>query len=173
MRLKIFTVVLVSLVFTALVSASSAKTSDKISVLRSCTDLFGAPVDSKRNLFEVSRFYALKVQFDNGGKLKELAVEPKYFYQEHNSAWVEPADFAFLSRAEYEEILGRLDNIKPRGRLIRESSAISIVTNMTAHHHDVYENAVLSWGELVDARQGQSLPLQVRWLRLDYSPRAR
>ena len=173
MRLKTLKVVLVSLVLAALVPAANAKTSDKLSVLRSCTELFGVPVVPKRNLFEVSRFYFLRVQFDDNGKLKELAVEPKYFFQEHNSDWVEPPDFAFLSKAEYEGILGRLDNIKRRGRLIRSSSAISFVTNMTAHHQDVYENAVLSWGELVDARRGQNPPLQVRWLRLDYSRRAR
>jgi len=150
-------------------SVTAANASERATVLNSCSEQFGAAVDLKLNLFEVSRFYVLRVQFDRRGRLSELAVEPKYFFENDHPDWQAPSDFAFLSKADYESLLVRLDKIRPRGHLVKESSGISVVTNLTAHRKVVYRNAVLTWGELVDVRRGENLPLQVRWLRLDFS----
>ena len=132
--------------------------------------MFGAPVDQKLNLFEVNRFYVLRVQFDKREQLNELAVEPKYFFEQSHPEWEEPRDFAFLSKAEYESLLLRLDKIRPRGQLVK-ASLVGFVTNMTLPHKDVYQNAVLQWGELIDLRRGEDAPLQVRWFRVQFAGR--
>lgn len=146
-----------------------AKASEQDSIMRICSQLFGAPVDTKHTLFEVNEFYVLRVRFDNRGKLEQLAVEPKYFFEESHPAWKEPDNFTNLTKVEYEKLLGRLDSVKPKGALRKPASGISVVTNMTAWHKAVYENAVLEWGEVADLRRGDNAPTEIRWLRLNYT----
>jgi hypothetical protein len=154
----------------SLISGSSAhaKASEKESVLQLCNQYFGAPVDAKQNLFDVNQFYVLHVKFNNRGELVESAVEPKYFFEESHPEWNEPDNFAFLSKAEYESVLAHLDRIKPKGRFIKPRSNIVVVTNLTAPHKDIYEHAVLEWGEIVDLRRGDNAALEVRYFRLSY-----
>lgn len=166
-EMRVIRTILASLLLTLNLMVPT-RASERESVLRSLREMFGAPVDVKVNLFEVNRFYVLRVQFDRRERLSELAVEPKYYFEQNHPDWEEPSDFAFLSKAEYESLLLRLDKIRPRGHLLRASS-VSVVTNLTAHHKDVYQNAVLVWGELVDLRRGENPPLQVRWFRLQFS----
>jgi hypothetical protein len=160
---------LASVVVFISLSSSIAKVSEKESVLQECNDLFGPAVDSKQNLFNVNEFYVLSAKFDVGGKLVELAVQPRYFFDQSHPDWTEPEKFSFLSKSDYENLLVRPDRIRPKGRLLKGSSALSYVTNMTAHHTEIYEHAALVWGELVDLRRGENVPLQVRWVRLNFS----
>jgi len=149
----------------------SAKASEKDDVLRACSQLFGKSVDEKLNLFEDNRSYVLRATFDKRDKLEQLAVEPKYYFEETHPDWKEPDDFTYLSKVEYENLLAQLDAIKPKGALIKPASGISVVTNMTAWHKEVYQNASLTWGQLVDIRLGDDAPYQVRWFRLNYGKR--
>ena len=149
-------------------SAVQGRISEKANVLRICADLYGPPADDKLHIFAINQFYVLSVTFDQRDKLRELAVEPRYFFEDTHPDWAEPDNFTFLSKVQYEELLVRLDAIKPKGALVTPSSASSAVTNMTAHHKATYRRAVLEWGELVDLRRGENPPLQVRWVRLHY-----
>src|SRR5258705_949578 len=126
---------LILALFTSLAVCSvsaHAKPSEKSKVLETCERFYGAPVDETQNLFIVNQFYVLRLKFDRRGKLKELAVEPKYFFEVTHADWAEPADFRFLTKAEYEALLSRLDTIKPKGVLVEPALAGSNVTNMTA-----------------------------------------
>ncbi len=164
-------IVFVMLIFlTSLVIASSvwAIPSEKGEILRICNQMFGAPVDVKQNLFEVDRFHVLRVKFDNRGRLEQLAVEPKYYFEESHPEWEEPDNFANLTKSEYENLLERLDRVKSKGAQIKSRPSASAVTNLTAWYKEVYENAVLEAGEVVDLRRGENAPLEIRWLRLTY-----
>jgi hypothetical protein len=155
--------------FTAFCFVSvKGKASVKDEVLRACAQLFGKPVDEKQNLFEVNRFYVLRVAFDKHDNLELLAVEPKYYFEDSHPDWKEPDDFAYLSKVEYDNLLAQLDLIKPKGKLVKPASGISSVTNLTAWHTEIYEHGSLTWGELVDLRRGDNAPYEVRWLRLNY-----
>jgi hypothetical protein len=168
-RTKIFVVALACLAALVCASPTYGKVSEKESILQICNQLFGAPLDTKQNLFEINPFYVLQVKFDNRGGLRQLAVEPKYFFEESHPEWEEPDNFTNLTKAEYENLLARLDSVKSKGALMKPASGISVVTNMTAWHKAVYQYAVLEWGEVVDLRRGENAPLEVRWLRLNYS----
>jgi hypothetical protein len=164
-------IVLVMLILPAsLIAASSiaANPSEKDEILRICNQMFGAPVDAGQNLFEVDQFHVLRVKFNNRGRLEQLAVEPKYYFEESHPEWKEPDNFANLTKSEYENLLARLDNVKPKGALIKPAPSGAAVTNMTAWYKAVYENAVLEWGEVVDLRRGENAPVEIRWLRLTY-----
>ena len=167
-RTKSFAVVLACLAALVCAPSTYGEASEKESVLRACRHLFGEPIDTKQNLFQVNRFYVLRAKFDNRGRLELLAVEPKYYFEESHPEWREPGNFANLTKAEYENLLARLDSVRPKGRLIKPASGISVVTNMTAWHQAVYKHAVLEWGEVVDLRREENAPLEVRWIRLHY-----
>lgn len=149
-------------------AAVEAEASEKDKVWRACEQLFGKPVDENPSLFEVNRFYVLRVKFDNRDNLQELAVEPKYYFAEAHSDWKETDNFTYLSIEEYKNLLARLDAIKPKGALVKPTDNISIVTNSTAHHTEIYENASLKWGSLVDLRRDENAPSEIRWFRLNY-----
>jgi hypothetical protein len=138
-------------------------------VLQICTRLYGPAVDKQRHLFAVNEFYVLRLKFNAHGRLRELDVSPKYFFEEAHPDWAEPDNFAYLSKAQYAAVLSQIDTIKSRGALIKGSEKISVVTNLTAPHYETYRRARFAWGELVDLRRGDNAPLLVRWIRVHYS----
>lgn len=162
---------IISLITCLAVCSVSAypKPSEKTKVFEACKALYGSPADETQNLFLVNQFYVLRLRFDRRGKLKELAVEPKYFFEETHPEWAEPDNFAFLTKQEYEVLLTQLDSIKPKGVLMKPAFPGSVVTNMTSYHREVHLHAVLQWGELVDLRRGENAPVLVRWVRVFYS----
>jgi hypothetical protein len=164
---KIVLAIVACLVSSICTSFAHAKASEKESILRICDQLFGKSVDEKQNLFEVNQFYVLRVKF-NRNELEELAVEPKYYFEETHPEWEEPDNFTYLSQTEHENLLARLDDVKPKGALIKPDYGGGLVTNMTSRHKAVYVNAVLEWGEVVDLRRGENAPLAIKWIRLNY-----
>ena len=145
-----------------------AKASEREKILLASSQMFGKAVDEKQNLFEVNRFYALRVEFNKGGKLSLFAVEPKYYFEESRPEWKEPVDFELLSAVQYKNLLTQLEQIKSKGRLVTTASAISAVTNMTAWYTEIYENAALTWGKSVDLRRGENAPYEVKWFKISY-----
>ena len=71
--------------------------------LRLCTQLYGVTVDERRHLFALNDFYVLGLVFNARGKLVELNVSPKYFFEEAHPDWAEPDNFAFLSKGQYDK----------------------------------------------------------------------
>lgn len=149
-------------------SPAYAEVSEKETVLRACNQLFGAPVDTELHLFEANQFYVLRVKFDGRGGLEQLAVEPKYYFEESHPEWKYPDNFTYLSQVDYDTLPAQLDAIKPKGALIKPDAGGGVVTNMTSWHKAIYENAVLEWGEVVDLRRGENAPLAIKWIRLTY-----
>lgn len=115
-------------------SLTHAGIAEKESVLRACTQLFGAPVDTKPHLFEANQFYVLRVKFDSRDRLEQLALEPKYYFEESHPEWKYSDNFTYLSQVEYDNLLTHLDTIKPKGVLIKPDAGIGEVTNMTSWH---------------------------------------
>src|ERR1044072_1905607 len=137
-------------------------------VLQICNRLYGPALDNKRRLFAVNEFYVFESKFNGRGRLVQLNVSPKYFFAVDHPEWAEPDNFSFLSKSQYEMVLNQIDCIKSRGPLIRGSEKISVITNMTAPHHETYRRAKLGWGELIDLRRGDNAPLMVRWITVHY-----
>lgn len=154
-------------------SVASARRSEASRILRICTQLYGATVDWQRHQFAVNEFYVLGLKFNARGSLIELEVSPKYFFEEAHADWAEPDNFTYLSKSQYDAVLEQIDTIKPRGALIKSSESISVVTNMTAPHREIYRRAMLDWGEIIDLRRSENAPLLVRWIRVHYYERNR
>ena len=160
------------LAFFCLASVIAAKPTERTRVLRSCTQTYGAIADQKRTLFSLNDFYVLRLEFNRRGRLTQLAVEPKYFYDIDHPDWAEPDDFPYLSKTEYDRLVAEVDRIKRKGSLVKPRLSGAAVTNMTAWYRETYRNGVLEWGELVDLRRASDAPLLVRWFRVYYSKRA-
>lgn len=156
------------IVISVLFYQTNVPISEKSRVLTLCVEKFGRPIDEQKHLFEINRFYLLRVEFERTGRLKLLAVEPKYFFQESHPEWSEPEEFSFLSKDEFDKLLMVLDQIRSRGQLL-ESCPISLVTNLTAPRTDIYQHATVVRGELLDIRRAEDAPVEVRWLRIEFS----
>ena len=126
--------------------AVAAKPSERTRVLALCTTTYGASVDQKRNLFSLNEFYVLRVTFNRGRRLTQLAVEPKYFYADDHPEWAEPDHFPYLSKTEYKRLVAEVDRIKAKGPLVKPASPISMVTNFTAWRRETYRATLLEWG---------------------------
>jgi len=74
-------------------------------------------------LFEVNRFYVLRLVVNDRDKLEQLAVEPKFYFEETHPDWEETDETTYLSRAEYENLVAILDTIKSKGALIKPAPA--------------------------------------------------
>lgn len=111
-------------------------------VRQMCLKLFGPMIDQRMRLYAVSPSYVLSLTFDRHGDLIAIHVEPKHFYDWYNVAWEDP-DFRNLSKAEYEHLLAQIDQIKPRGPLVK-----SVTTNSSGWREETYRDSVLEWDEV-------------------------
>lgn len=128
--------------------SGNAQTNERSAVLKNCNDLFGPPVDVGRNLFEINPHYILKVRFDSQGKLIALAFLPKYFLNEIHPEWKRPEGLVYLPKAEYEDLLRRLDKISPKGELIKTMPYYKS-HGFTTDTLDQYEYAILFRNDLL------------------------
>ena len=158
---KIILVTLTCLGFLVSHSSAYAGPSEKVAVLQSCARLFGPPVDEKQTLFEVSQAFVLQVKFTGRGRLKGLAVRPKYFFNETHPEWTEPARFPTLSKSEFQDLVRKLEGVKSKGDMVKPRNKYSVVTNSTGYFTETYKRAVLKWGELAD-QSG------IRFFSIDY-----
>ncbi len=131
------------------VSLIEAKPSERQNVLQLCVREFGTAVDVKQNLFTVNDAFVLQLIFDRHNRLTELAVKPKYFFNETHPAWEEPRSFPLLTVADFNALVARLDSLKSKGRLVKAAMiGMSVITNNTGYYQDQYQRAVLKWGEV-------------------------
>jgi hypothetical protein len=147
---KIVLVLLVCLASLCCLSPAYASLPEKEATLQSCARLFGPTIDERRNLFEVNQAFILQAKFNKQGQLEEFAVEPKYFFNETHPEWKEPSSFPSLSQSEFRDLVVKLENVKPKGKMIKPRNDISTVNNSTAYYQEMYKHAVLKWGELAD-----------------------
>lgn len=111
-------------------------------VRQMCQQLFGPMIDQRMGLFAVNPSYVLSLTFDRHGDLIAIHVEPKHFYDWYNVAWENP-DFWNLSKPDYEHLLAQIDQIKPRGPLVK-----SVTTNSSGWREETYRDSVLEWDEV-------------------------
>jgi hypothetical protein len=150
----------------------AAKASERSRIIPLCTQMYGSVVDQPRTLFSINQFYVLRLNFNRSGKLTQLAVEPKYYYEIDHPDWAEPDNFPNLSKTEYERLVAEVDGVKPKGALIKRRASTAAGTNMTAWWRESYRHGILEWGEVVDLRRAPDAPTLVRWFRVYYSKRA-
>jgi len=89
-------------------------------------------------------------------------VLPKHWFSEAHPEWQAVEDVGELSVPEYETLLGKLEGIRPKGRIV-ERAKYPIVTNSTARIRDRYERAVLETGDVVDARRPLEAPRAIKY----------
>ncbi|MBP6212283.1 MAG: hypothetical protein KA447_04510 [Pyrinomonadaceae bacterium] len=159
-------------VLLGVVSSVQGQSTERDRVLRLLGESYQRVTDAKIILFEFDRFHVIRPKFDNRKKLIELALEPKYYFEDDHPDWAEPDDFANLSRAEFIELSTKLKNIKDLGKIVQSVNTISAVTNMTAWYAEYYRNASFTWGVVVDLRKGDDPPYEVRWFRFKYGANA-
>jgi hypothetical protein len=145
----------------------SSFASERDEVLEKSRLTFGEPVDLSENLYQINRFYIFQPIFDAQDKVEEFKVVPKYYFEESHPEWEEPDDFTHLTAAEYEELLEKLDKIKPKGALV-EKGKFAAVTNMTAWFTDKYKKAAVTRGQIADARLPNDAPIEYKWITVRF-----
>ena len=143
-------------------NGDAATPANRETVLRACAAVFGPPVDAQHGLFEVNRFYILEAKFDKSGRLAQLGVLPKHWFADNHPEWEEVDDVGELTESEYESLLGRLEKVRPKGRIVRRAK-FPVVTNSTARIRDRYARAVLETGDVVDARRPNDAPRAIKY----------
>lgn len=149
-------------------SVGAISAQSRTEVLKKCEMLFGKPVDEQLSLFEVNRYYVLRVDFNKKDRLREFAVEPKFYFEDSHPEWAETADNEWLTEFDLRSLLGRLDGIKQKGPITRPSAKFSVVTNLTAWNYECHVNGYVTWGQLVDLRLPDNSPVQVKWFRVTF-----
>ena len=134
------------LVVCVAVSAQERSKNEMAEILSRCEKYFGPAVDAKLNLFEANSFYVLEVNFDSKNGLEQLRVVPKHDFEDDHPEWKESDAFEYLSWVQYQNLLARVDLIKPRGNLTKPPPPFMSVTNSTAWQTSIYENARLTVG---------------------------
>jgi hypothetical protein len=157
----------ISLTLILLFLPVSSFASERDEVLEKSRLTFGEPVDLSENLYEINRFYVFQPIFDAQNKVEELKVIPKYYFEDSHPEWEEPKDFIYLTVAEYQELLEKLDKIKSKGALV-EKGNISVATNATAWFTDKYKNAAVTRGQIVDLRLPDDAPIEIKWIKVQF-----
>jgi hypothetical protein len=121
---------------------------DRGIVLQACAAEFGAAIDDKNNLFEVSRYYLLEAKFDNSGQLTQLGVLPKHWFADAHPEWDKTYDAGSFTLTEYQALLRRLERIQPKGQLMQRAKW-PVVTETVATRRDTYSSAVLATSDVV------------------------
>ena len=150
---------------------SYAQTTDKgerSRTLRLCETYFGPAIDKRLNLFEANSLYVLSAIFDAKNRLEKLEVVPKYFFSESHPEWEDSDAFEHLSWTQYQNLVTRVDLIKPKGDLIAPPPAITFVTNNTAPSTSIYRHAHFTVGMLVDIEEPADAPPKVKWFRVEF-----
>jgi hypothetical protein len=140
------------LVLATCASLAEARVHEKQRILQASARQFGPSIDTKQNLFSVNQAFALQLTFNRGGLLSELAVKPKYFFNETHPQWEEPNSFPLLSVPEFEGLVTRLDALKTKGRLIKPSNGLTVITNSTGYYQDWLRTRIAKMGRSRNSR---------------------
>ncbi|MEP6902460.1 MAG: hypothetical protein ABJA66_11965 [Actinomycetota bacterium] len=154
---------LILLLFSFLIVSASEK--DK--VMQVSRQIFGEPIDTRRNLFNINRFYVYRLDFDKQNRMSELAIEPKYYFSTSHPDWEETEDFKPLTFTAYKNLLGQLELVKTKGNLISKDQ-IDIVGNATAFHQDHYEHSLLETGFVFSLDADENTPTEIKYFRLNF-----
>ena len=132
-------------VFLLLISSLSisAQVSEKKRALKECETRFGKLIDQKLNLFEVNKDFVLEVEFTDD-VLTKFSVSPKYYFHEIHPEWKEPDERPWIVPNDFQDILTKLDTMKPKGRIVSKGY-IGVCTNSNCWYQDYYEDAFLEY----------------------------
>jgi hypothetical protein len=129
-----------SLIILLWCSQCAGQNKDRLSVLKACENIFGKPIDINPSIYELNSEFVLQPHFDTGDYLTTLEVVPKYFLHDMHPEWIEPDEWPLFSKSKFQSLLSQLDNIIPRGKLVRPDD-LCVVSNNTCPLLDKYENA--------------------------------
>jgi hypothetical protein len=130
----------------ALASAATPP-SEEQQVLQTCRSLFGDPVGSVPNVFEINQDYVLRFAFDRGGRLTSISVTPKYYLEQQEPEWHEYESAPFLSDSEFKSLLAKIGQIRSIGQLV-EGDHIGFTSAGKTPFTDRYQHAYVRWESL-------------------------
>src|SRR6185369_10870232 len=79
---------------------------------------FDKRVPAANPLYEVNSEYAIEVDPASNCDILKIRVGPKYVWQEDVPQWTEPNHPVSLTLNQYNEVLAKIDRLKPLGSLI-------------------------------------------------------
>lgn len=136
-------------------------------VLAKCVATFGDPVDKNLNLFPVGVEFVLRVSFNSKGRLKEIAIEPKYFFSDAHPEWLESEKRPLLTGKTPQNLVSLIDSIKSLGTL-KKKNDWGMITNSTNYRTECYENAVVTFADDWDWYGDPEDEKKIRFIRVDY-----
>ncbi len=153
------------------VSIAHGQSNERDRVIGKLSKTYDRVKDEKRVLFELDKFRVIRAEFNKQRSLIELAVVPKYYFDEDRPEWEATDDFVNMTKAEFETLSSELAKVKPIGKKVEAVNRIAIVTNMTAWYSEYFEKASLTWGVVADLRKSDD-SYEVRWFRFKYGSNA-
>jgi hypothetical protein len=134
-------------------------------------EIFGPRVQlADLALFEVDPFHALQLTFGKDGHIEAAVIGRKDRWDRAEWRSLE-LSHQYLSSADVTALVGKLDRLRSLGKLIRYDDELwKIVTNSTAHYIDVYQNGIVTRGQLAGVHAPEPpAPPRFRWLQARYS----
>jgi hypothetical protein len=104
-------------------------------------------VDSKQDLFTAGSDYVIQPTYEARGRIIEIRVVPKYFFNQTHPQWTEPISPVVMPLAAYQVLLQQIADIKPLGNLIKQGQA-GIMLNLRTTFRDQYEKGIVTGLEL-------------------------
>lgn len=133
---------------------------EKATVLTNAQALFGNSVDKEKNLLEVNKDYNLHLIFQNEILIEfyvlqkdkiptinsKFRLDPKFgkIPVDPISGIYDPKEYEFINQNEFDDIISKLNSIKPFGKLIYENE-VSLLLNNKIFWYREYENATLKF----------------------------
>jgi hypothetical protein len=145
--------------------------SEKEMILQKCESLFGTSADEKLNLFEFNQLFVIQPAFDDEN-LVELQINPKYFFEEDHSDWIEPDELPQIPQNQFREIINKIENLKSKGDLLKKIYSMAI-TNSTLWRYEIYKNSLITYGVYEDWRETNQADLGIRWIRINFLQQVR
>lgn len=154
-----------------LLSLTGSGTAQKAVILKKCTATFGEAIDKNLGIFPLDHDFVVSVEFTQKGKLKQIAVEPKYFFADAHPDWLEPKEWPHLLNQTPQALVSLIDSVSSLGNLkIKYSSPF--ITNSTAYRYECYENAVVTFADHWDWH-GDPGASKVRFIRVNYGAKCK
>jgi hypothetical protein len=99
-------------------------------------------VDSEQDLFAAGFDYLIQPTYEARGRIIEIRVVPKYFFNQTHPQWTEPTSPVVMPLTAYEALLHQIGAVKPLGDLIRQGQ-VGIMLNLRTTFRDQYEKGIV------------------------------
>jgi hypothetical protein len=86
----------------------------------------------------------IEVVVGPAGQIREVAVHSKYYYRDLHPAWKDLPGYRSFSKAQHDDLIHRVDRLRPLGALLKPAQ-FGFVVFLRTHFEDEYENGFVNW----------------------------